>query len=585
MIDRARPSVTIRLELHPRVSALGPNLRDELETALAAAVGQLLDELGLPAQPSVEVRDIDLETDFKLWVAGAPLPCSRDLLWEVVRAIEPSRVDRSLNPHKHLVTAADSDAGVTAAYALEYLRRSFVARIHQGAGHLVTPEVAEAYWRAADAHQGGDGGAAAPGGKLEALSQVLRELLDLGIAVEDRATVKRLLAESQANSNEWLVESLIARLRPMTLEVEVEPDYARAVIGELGDSSVPVQDLELAASSLGNFQMLVDGIFYELGVRIPPIRFRANADLPPGTFVCNVNHRKSAPHRGLGPGQVLVNDTVDRLALLNVVATPAVNPANGSECAVIAEESRDLATGAGLTTWDAIGYLILAIAAEVRQNAHCLIDMDMVEFELARLDLAFLGLASDMLAGQWLGRITAVLRSLLRYEISIRDLRQVLHYIKTFDVVLSDTARLIVLDDRLDVDTSLPLEVLTGVDVHAAHVRKGMKRYVSHKYTRGGNTLVVYLLDPNTIEGPIRLHQANERRLDVEDLERIRGAVEAELGNLPPSTQRPVILTTSTVALFLRRELESEFPRLAVLGFQELFPDMNIQPIARISVE
>ena len=34
----------------------------------------------------------------------------------------------------------------------------------------------------------------------------------------------------------------------------------------------------------------------------------------------------------------------------------------------------------------------------------------------------------------------------------------------------------------------------------------------------------------------------------------------------------------------MRKLIEKDFPRLAVLSYQELSPDMNIQPIARISL-
>ena len=55
------------------------------------------------------------------------------------------------------------------------------------------------------------------------------------------------------------------------------------------------------------------------------------------------------------------------------------------------------------------------------------------------------------------------------------------------------------------------------------------------------------------------------------------------VGSLTPTAQSPVILTSLGVRARLRRELEKEFPQLSVVSYQELNPDMNIQPIARIS--
>jgi type III secretion protein V len=61
--------------------------------------------------------------------------------------------------------------------------------------------------------------------------------------------------------------------------------------------------------------------------------------------------------------------------------------------------------------------------------------------------------------------------------------------------------------------------------------------------------------------------------------------VAEEVGGLPPTTQKPVILTTLESRRPLRRLIDVEFPHLAVLSYQELSPDLNIQPIARISWE
>ena len=42
---------------------------------------------------------------------------------------------------------------------------------------------------------------------------------------------------------------------------------------------------------------------------------------------------------------------------------------------------------------------------------------------------------------------------------------------------------------------------------------------------------------------------------------------------------------TMEIRRYFRKLVELEFPHLAVLSYQELSPDMNIQPIARISLE
>jgi type III secretion protein V len=72
--------------------------------------------------------------------------------------------------------------------------------------------------------------------------------------------------------------------------------------------------------------------------------------------------------------------------------------------------------------------------------------------------------------------------------------------------------------------------------------------------------------------------------LEPEVTQEILSSVRAEVGNLPPTAQNPVILTTMEIRRYFRKLVELEFPHLAVLSYQELSPDMNIQPIARITM-
>jgi type III secretion protein V len=45
-----------------------------------------------------------------------------------------------------------------------------------------------------------------------------------------------------------------------------------------------------------------------------------------------------------------------------------------------------------------------------------------------------------------------------------------------------------------------------------------------------------------------------------------------------------VILTQIDIRRYVRRLVEVEFPRLAVLSFQELVPETQIQPLGRVTI-
>jgi len=177
-----------------------------------------------------------------------------------------------------------------------------------------------------------------------------------------------------------------------------------------------------------------------------------------------------------------------------------------------------------------------------------------------------------------------VLRGLLAEEISVRDLSTILEAVlelrATTDVDMSryivfspPTGGVFPYSTRTRVCDLLPADYIE-------FIRARLRRYISHKYTRGGSTLVVYLMDRHC-----ETLLAKPDELDVAAEAAILNAVREELDSWPPMAQSPVILTTTHIRRRLRKLVSLEFPQLAVLSYQELEPDMNIQPIARITPE
>jgi type III secretion protein V len=161
-------------------------------------------------------------------------------------------------------------------------------------------------------------------------------------------------------------------------------------------------------------------------------------------------------------------------------------------------------------------------------------------------------------------KLTDILGRLVEEEISIRDLRGILQALAEAGQVEADAVML------------------------TEHVRASLRRYVSHKHSRGTNTLVVYLLDPDieeTIRSAIkRTSGGTHLALEPDLAQEIIQAVRNECGQLPPTAQRPVILTAMDIRRYVRKLLEYEFnPPLTVVSYQELSPELNVQPVARIA--
>jgi type III secretion protein V len=161
--------------------------------------------------------------------------------------------------------------------------------------------------------------------------------------------------------------------------------------------------------------------------------------------------------------------------------------------------------------------------------------------------------------------LTDVLRRLVAEEISIRDLRRIL-------LALADWG-------RVENDPHMLTE----------YVRAAMNRYISYKLSRGTNSLTVFLLDP-AIEEMIRKatrHTATGSYVDLEPdrLQEILNAIHKPLKALGKDIQVPQILTIMEIRSSVRRLVAPSFPRLNAVSYQELSPNVNIQPVGRITLE
>ncbi len=336
------------------------------------------------------------------------------------------------------------------------------------------------------------------------------------------------------------------------------------------------------------FEMMRDGLFYELGVVLPKVTVDTAEDLEENEFRFQLNDLRFPPVPGLAQDQFLVNDTVDRLALLKVEGKEAINPANGNECAIVqdSEGASEKCLEAGLTTWGPAGFIVLSLAGEITRNAGVFLTTGVVEYSMSQLRQVYPAPVDAALKRFGKVTLTRILRDLLDEGLSIRDLRGILEGLLSINGTTDvDLSKYIVFfpgpGALCPVTKGKTFDRLDAVD-YSDCVRMSLRRYISHKYTRGGNTLVVYLIDPQIEK---RIGNVDEQQLTPEEREQLIEAIFGEVGSLPPTAQTPVLLTTFEIRKALRNLIEKEFPRLPVVCYRELSPDMNIQPIARISWE
>ena len=99
--------------------------------------------------------------------------------------------------------------------------------------------------------------------------------------------------------------------------------------------------------------------------------------------------------------------------------------------------------------------------------------------------------------------------------------------------------------------------------------------------------LFIYRLDPEFEEmfrNSIRQSASGSYlAMDPAMSRQVLDAARAQIGDLPPGAQRPVIVTDSEIRRFVKRLLDFGIPDVTVLSYDQLTPQINLQPLGMIS--
>ena len=314
------------------------------------------------------------------------------------------------------------------------------------------------------------------------------------------------------------------------------------------------------------YEMLVqirNTLYYESGVIFPPIRISGNLPYQGGTYMIWMNE---VP---LVTGQVrldalMVNDTPQNIRLYGIKGEDAENPATGKKAAWITRDQKEQAQAAGLQTWDVHEILIMHLTRFLKKHSRDFLGVQEVQWMLNTIKQYYPTLLEEVVPKPvTLQQLTEILQRLVEEDVSIRDLKAILQS-------LSEWA-------RTERDTMALTE----------HVRVALRRKICYQVTSGRPLMFAYQLDPEVEEmfrDSVRQSAAGPYLAMPQDcIQQVMAATYAQIGNLPSTAQRPVVLVDSDIRRFVRRLLEYSFPDITALSYEESTPEINVQPLGMIA--
>lgn len=302
-------------------------------------------------------------------------------------------------------------------------------------------------------------------------------------------------------------------------------------------------------------------LYFDLGVPFPGVNLRDNPNLHPFEYALNldevpVGFGKLIEH------SVLVRDDPDNIRMLGIEVTEGMPflPSEKSWWVKESDARRLSAIGSSFLTHERV--IALHLSLILARHASDFVGLQETKYLLDRMEERAPDLVHEALRLLPLQKLGDMFRRLVQEQISIRDLRSILEAVVVWAPKEKDIVML------------------------CEYIRSALKRQISYKYCAGQNLLPAVLLEPaceekirkairQTSAGAFLALDPNSSRAFLQEVRRV---VSRKQG------RRLVIIASIDIRRYVRRLIEAEFYDVPVLDYQELTPDISVQPVDRIKL-
>jgi flagellar biosynthesis protein FlhA len=328
---------------------------------------------------------------------------------------------------------------------------------------------------------------------------------------------------------------------------------------EIGFGLIPLVDVSQGGDLLERITMIRRHAARELGIVVPPIRVRDNLQLKPSTYVVKIY--------GLEVTRAEV--MVSRLLAMNpgtaaggIDGIPTTEPAFGLPALWVAESARGDAEMAGYTVIDPTSVIATHLTELIKTHAPDLLGRQETSALLDNVKQHYPVVVEELVPNLLtVGEVQRVLQNLLRERIPIRNLLLILEN-------LADGAR-----------ASKDIDYLTE------RVRSAMARHICAEYAENG-LLSVITVDPRleTLLGEaVRRGEDAYALLDPGTVAKIYASLTRQIAAAQQSGLHPIVLTSPSTRLALKRLTERAAPSLVVLSYSEIAPGLRVESLGQIS--
>ncbi|MEK6234876.1 MAG: flagellar biosynthesis protein FlhA, partial [Planctomycetales bacterium] len=335
---------------------------------------------------------------------------------------------------------------------------------------------------------------------------------------------------------------------------------------EVGVGLIRLADPARGGDLLERIQLVRNSIAGELGFVLPKVRIRDNVRLDRRQYRIKIADEAVA-QGAVRPNRLLAIDWGG--ATGEIAGDPAVEPAFEMPAAWIESADREQAERMGYAVADPVSVVTTHLTEIIRRHAEELLTRDAVRELIDRLKQASPSVVEETVPKRLsLGRVHRVLQRLLSEGVSIRNLAAILESLG---------------------DRAAESETAVSIDALAEAARRKLSRSICRRHCDDQLRLHAVTLDPSWEErlaaGMERDEHGATAPWPVAQRERLLDALGRGIDRLTASGRPAAAVVDSRIRWAIRQAAAARAPRLAVLCYEEIAADVQVESAVMLTEE
>ncbi|MBC8109371.1 MAG: flagellar biosynthesis protein FlhA [Anaerolineae bacterium] len=332
---------------------------------------------------------------------------------------------------------------------------------------------------------------------------------------------------------------------------------------EVGYGLVKLVDAAKGGDLLDRISLIRRQIAIDLGIVVPPIRIRDNMQLSANDYIIKIKGQPVA--RGVTyPEQFLAMDNGATSGPIPG-AEATTEPAFGLPAYWITEPQRAQAELLNYTVVEATAVLATHLTEVIKSHAHELLTRQEIKNLIDNLKQRCPALVEEVVPTILKpGDLQRVCQSLLRERVPVRDLETILETLGDYAPRTKD------------------------LDVLGEYVRHALARTICKQYVDERDRLWCITIDPaleDLINGHVeRSERGTNLTMPPQTQQQIAKQIADKCAELTQTGRTAVVLCSPQVRGIVRRMIETALPQVAVLGYNEVAPEIAVEAVAMVGI-